>query len=396
MRHLLTITLVLVVGGCGDDHSPVQSSRLSHVRHDASETKVRDDVEPDTVTTSPDGDLDVVVLDEIPVVTLSEELTPTHSDKLIEDLIASLADVADPDFALSPTLHGRAFSPLEGQAKADALLITDHKITTSDALKRLVAIGPNALPALLAHLDDLTPTKLTISHDGAFGEMWFANELRGNPVNKTERAVIQSRPKPDSVGSNVEDDGVELYTVKVGDVCLVAIGQITGRGYQAVRYQPTACIVLNSPTHDPELCAQVRAIWESNNPRQKLFDSLLLDYATRGKFNGESLDGWGVGSALQCESAMRLLYYFPGDTAALIAKRIDQFDVSRAGPLSAQQGQHSELERFIAREVANGARTDDFIAATMWSQHPKIRAAIRRVADRTDDKEIAELVGKAR
>ena len=46
-------------------------------------------------------------------------------------------------------------------------------------------------------------------------------------------------------------------------MCFVAVGQIVGRGYAAVRYQPTACIVINSPTHDAKLRSDVRAAWVS-------------------------------------------------------------------------------------------------------------------------------------
>jgi hypothetical protein len=132
-------------------------------------------------------------------------------------------------------------------------------------------------------------------------------------------------------------------------------------------------------------------MWQSDDP-----DSLLRDYSTRGKFNGKSLDGWDVGSSLQIEAAMRLLYYFPTDCAELIADRIDQLDVTRTGPPSSQPASDSELDAFTKREVANGVRTDDFIAATVWSQHPDIIAALKRVADRTDDDDIVELVGRAR
>ena len=115
----------------------------------------------------------------------------------------------------------------------------------------------------------------------------------------------------------------------------MAIGQIVGRGYQAVRYQPTACIVINSPTEDQELRKQVRAIWESKDPRQRLFESLLTDYATVADYvDGESFDIWGMAGDLQCEAAMRLLYYFPKESAPLIAKRLRDLrvqNVSRRG-----------------------------------------------------------------
>ena len=36
---------------------------------------------------------------------------------------------------------------------------------------------------------------------------------------------------------------------------------ITNRPYNAVRYQPTACIVLNSPTTSPVIAKALRAMW---------------------------------------------------------------------------------------------------------------------------------------
>ena len=169
--------------------------------------------------------------------------------------------------------------------------------------------------------------------------MWHAAELPLNPVNPAEKAIYKAR-----TGKSQKENFSESYTIKVGDVCFVAIGQIVGRGYQAVRYQPTACIVLNCPAQDPKLCAQVRAIWKAKDPRANLFDSLRADYATEGIFNGKSLDGWGWGSDFQCGAAMRLLFYFPEESATLVAGRLDKLDV----------GKDQELDSFMCRCVANG------------------------------------------
>ncbi len=51
------------------------------------------------------------------------------------------------------------------------------------------------------------------------------------------------------------------HTVTVGDLCWVALGQIVNRRFDAVRYQPTAIIIVSSPTLSPTLCKQVRADW---------------------------------------------------------------------------------------------------------------------------------------
>src|SRR5262249_21288700 len=143
--------------------------------------------------------------------------------------------------------------------------------------------------------------------------------------NPAEQATHKARAGK----AREKEEHVTSYTVKVGDVCFVAIGQIVGRAYGAVRYQPTACIVLNSPAHDPKLCAEVRSIWNAKNPRDKLFDSLLADYATEGVFNGKSLDGWGTASHFQCGAALRLLYYFATEASPLVAGRLDKLDVGK-------------------------------------------------------------------
>ena len=76
----------------------------------------------------------------------------------IKRLIGSLVNISKPDFGLSSTISGDAFAPIEGQGQATALLLTDHKLEQSSALRELVAIGPEALPFLLDSLDDRRAT----------------------------------------------------------------------------------------------------------------------------------------------------------------------------------------------------------------------------------------------
>ena len=291
--------------------------------------------------------------------------------KNVKDLIAALAAFDRPDFGLSATLSGDAFAPLPEQARAGAFLLTDHGVRTSDTLAALVALGPDALPYLLDALDDPTPTKVVLKHEGVFGGMWHAAELPLNPANPGEAAAAGARvAKPRD-----EEKHVTEYTVKVGDVCFVAVGQIVGRSYSAVRYQPTACVVLNSTASDPRLCAEVRAIWRSKEPPGRLFASLLADYATEGVFNGRSLDGWGLGSRLQCGAALRLLYYFPKEAGPLLAVRLDKLDVGRDG----------KVDEYMARCVANRVRAEDFIAALAWTKDPAVKAALTGVFKRAED-----------
>ncbi len=151
--------------------------------------------------------------------------------KRIKALIAKLAEIKEPDFGLSATLSGDSFSPLPGQSRATTFLFTNHDLKPSDEVKALVAMGPAALPFLLDALDDKTPTKMTVQHEGDFGAMEHAAELYMNPVNPAEAATCKVRAR-----ERRDDDSnyVKEYTLKVGDVCFVAIGQIVGRSYQAV------------------------------------------------------------------------------------------------------------------------------------------------------------------
>jgi hypothetical protein len=293
--------------------------------------------------------------------------------KRIKELIAGLAALDKPDFGLSATMSGDSFSPILGQEHAGMMLLTQHGLKQSEALRALVTMGPDALPFLLDALDDQTPTKIKVTHSGEFGSMSHGAELPLNPVNPAEQAVAKEQPKR----PRLKEEHVDSYIVKVGDVCFVAIGQIVGRGYRAVRYQPTACIVLNCPAHDATLRADVRAIWKARDPRAKLFDSLRADYATEGTFNGESLDGWSYGSHLQCMAALRLLYYFPKEAAGLVAGRLDKLDVGKDGGIDA----------YMRRCVANGVRSEDFIKSVAWLKDAAVRAALERLFKRAEDNE---------
>jgi hypothetical protein len=93
---------------------------------------------------------------------------------------------------------------------------------------------------------------------------------------------------------------------------------------------------------------------------QCLLDSLLCDYATQSvKCKLREVDDASLSHDLQVGAAMRLLYYFPKQSAALIARRLvnPQVDV-------------------------------DFVQAVSWSPTPRIRAAIRSLFRRTTDVDV--------
>jgi len=312
-----------------------------------------------------------IKLGKLPDLHLTDQPPITEAQvKKIKELIAGLAALDKPDFGLSATLSEEAFSRYPGQEQAGALILTkDHGLRRSENIRELVALGPDALPFLLDALDDQTPTKITVTHKkGDDGGMWHGSELLVNPVNPAEEAIAKEQAK----AKRERNDHVSSYTIKVGDVCFVIIGQIVGRWYQAVR--PSAGIVLNCPAEDAQLCAEVRSIWQSQDARAKLFDSLRSDYATEGVFNGKSLNGWSLGSYWQCSAAQRLLFYFPKESAQLVADRLDKLDVGK--------GLHSDSS--MSRDVANGVVAEDFINSVAWSKDPAVRAALVRVFQRAE------------
>jgi hypothetical protein len=261
--------------------------------------------------------------------------------------IAALAEVKSPDFGLSPTLQGHAFAPVAGSQRVSVMVLTDHQIKPSHAVLELVKLGPRAIPFLLEALDDKRPTKLVLDPQ-AITRFGFPKD--GGP-----------------------------YTVKIGDVCYVALGQIVGEYNSVVTYIPSGNVMLSSPTEDPGIVRRLRMRWVSADPAKQLYEKLMKEYQTKPKFNGTSLDDWSDDSDLQIEAAMRLLYYFPRRSAPMIAERLSRLDVAAPG---------KDDDAWMKREVANGVRTVKFIKAVAWSKETAIQKALRGILERTTDADV--------
>ena len=157
------------------------------------------------------------------------------------------------------------------------------------------------------------------------------------------------------------------YTVKVGDLCLVAIGQIVGRDYEAVRYQPTAMVVINSPVEDARYCQAIRTFWTSADPRQKLFDSLMFDYATQTKTGLAAYRG---------KLSMRLPFYFPREASGIVAKMLRGLDVQKVSTTDANSGPR-------VKEMALPWR--DWWRRSHGIKEPEVHAAVHDIFVKTDD-----------
>lgn len=145
-------------------------------------------------------------------------------------------------------------------------------------IRELVRRGPVALPELIAHLNDKRPTKLEVGNKPSgkqvgvdlFMFMFFSDEYDPRVPHWWSKEESKNVPQP------MERSFDGRYTVKVGDVCYVIIGQIVNRRLLAVHYQPSAGLVVNSPIEAPVLVERVKNDWGQTNA-EVLKASLLED-----------------------------------------------------------------------------------------------------------------------
>jgi hypothetical protein len=215
----------------------------------------------------------------------------------------------------------------------------------------LVELGPAALPFLLESLDDKTPSKLYYDNRSSNYPMCLRHALLGNPLNAREAKVLGDGDSLDEDTSFYERE-LSYYTVTVGDICLVAIGQITNRPYIAVEAGKGTYIT--SPVQDPELAAKLRAIWGASDHRQTLLDSLLEDLQT-----------W---SGFESGAATRLAYYFPDAADDVIIVRLDELEAAAAGT--------SQLYPDVIPE-------EMVTQAISWSKSPRLRAKLLEIFRKT-------------
>lgn len=285
--------------------------------------------------------------------------------KLIEQLVL----IDKPDFGLASTMSGTQFAPVESSRTfGSGLIMVDHRIETSPVLRRLVELGPKALPALLKALDDDTPSKLVMEHNDGFGAMWYGREVPINSANPREAKALEKHGevlKPNQRDEGFPSDTINKHVITRGDIAFVIVGQIVGRGYEAARYQPTACMVINSPSHDRAIAQALRAIWSSDDSARMLFDSLTADSASPACASGATL---------------RLSYYFASDSRAALVQRIDKLDVH-----CIPWGSPGYEEGWRKQEEANGGSAIEILAAAAASQDSAIVDAVARVIERTDE-----------
>jgi hypothetical protein len=207
------------------------------------------------------------------------------------------------------------------------------------AMRELVRRGPLALAELVRHVDDKRPTKLQIGNINAgtrprqvgvsvFSFTYFSDEYDPRVRSRAEQIAAQRGR------ARMEKNFSGGYTVKVGDICFVLIGQIVNRRMLAVRYQPSGGLVVNSPVEFPPLAEKVRADWRDAGA-ELLQSSLLADIhgANRHVLATEDVDDpLTVFPALQ-----RLRLYFPDSYWALTGE-----DLKKRKAFEAQVSDHRD------------------------------------------------------
>jgi ankyrin repeat protein len=214
-------------------------------------------------------------------------LTPVGADEPkkadpIRALIDQLADLDQQDTGYSGGDSGTAFLPLNRTEGGPVLLSPRQgKSGPSDAMRSLVKLGMKAVPALLDHLSDDRKTKIDLFHAGGFGGM-FITQDKGEMAEEEIKGEVWTGKK---------------YTVRVGDLCYVALGQIVNRDYTAVSYAPTAIIYATCVPKSKDLREGLKKEW-GGLTADKHRDSLAKDLDSDG-------------SSIREGASVRLAYYYP-------------------------------------------------------------------------------------
>jgi hypothetical protein len=228
-------------------------------------------------------------------------------DGTVGELIDRLAEESEQGLGFHSTAAAEGFAALDEEPRFVGGILGSQKPVTSPVFQELVRRGLAALPDLLEHLTDSDTTKLSVGHDGFFGAMWHADEYhpRHTDPQKQPPGVNTGREGRLNFEGNEPRGG--QYTVRIGDLCYVLVGQIVNRSLNAVRYQPTACLVINSPVENAGLAAAVKADWSGLTAEQHR-ESLTQDVY--------SLWPGAAPAAMQ-----RLWFYYP-DAGEPLAQRL--------------------------------------------------------------------------
>jgi hypothetical protein len=190
-----------------------------------------------------------------PVVALDVLKLPDYS---VSELIDGLRTESVEGLGTHSTAWADGFAAIDEEPEFRGGILGSSKPVISPVMKELVGRGAAALPELMSHLSDRRTTQLEIKLPfGSFGAMWHSDEY--------EPRYAEPEKQPPNVNSErgfgERHIPERAYKVRVGDLCYVAIGQIVNRRMNVTRYQPSGCVVINSPIETPTLAEAVKQDW---------------------------------------------------------------------------------------------------------------------------------------
>jgi hypothetical protein len=241
---------------------------------------------------------------------------------------------------------------IDSYATYSGFIAEDTPPRVSPVMRELVRRGPEALPALVAHIGDQRPTKLEVGNAAATPSkgkpeptshvMWIQFSDEYDP-RANEHPRVSLRPPS---GEMLFEGN---YTVRVGDICFVLIGQIVNRRLFVVDidYLPRyGVLIVNSPVRTPTLADRVKADWGPVDV-EGLKQSLLSDlhWADSVKVpSSHSMPNlrYDPAAVVAYGALRRLRLYFPGTYKTLAGndlKRKKEFEREEAAAKSGNKPQ---------------------------------------------------------
>lgn len=233
--------------------------------------------------------------------TLALDYSAQSSEQLIDELTA--LDAQAPGIDDSGVYDAFMAEDIMPEFRGGLLPVDTPSIPPQ--MRELVRRGVIALPDLIAHLNDKRPTKLLVGGIDPMetvGGQFYADEYDARDL----QAKVSSCSMTNSCRSFDHK-----YSVKIGDICEVLVGQIVNRKLLAVRYQPTAILYVNSPIESPSLVERIRKEW--NGLDAKAHEASLLSDLRE---SDDDISSWRS----YRDALVRLRFYYPKTYAALSGK----------------------------------------------------------------------------
>ena len=202
-------------------------------------------------------------------VVLALVTSPGEANDEVERLIGELAKVSEPGFGYSGYFSGSEFLPYENTGEISTAVLGATHRSRSEAMRKIVEQGVEAVPSLLKHIGD----KRKIKMKPMSGMMWmdFSDEY---DFNRRTRKNIPEGVNRDTFGKEKHPTS---HAPTVGDLCFVALGQIVNRSFSAIRYQPTGGLIVSSPSYSKRLRDLIVSDWKDLT-RDKHRQLLIRDF----------------------------------------------------------------------------------------------------------------------